>query len=111
MDCGYHGVITGCCVVEVFPERNGLLPFSRFHSMNFLSQKFRIIDFVAYLSLSSAISVCTNAFGMSKIITSLFCFALITPVVMIASDAAVGLDASSLEIYAQCVLPFAHTHT
>jgi hypothetical protein len=58
------------------------------------------------LSPFNSMSVCTNAFGTSAVIRSLFYFASITPVAMMASDAAVGLDASSRAMCARCVLPF-----
>ena len=64
--------------------------------------------FIIILSSPNAIYGCANSFGVSSAITSLFCFVSITPVVMIDSDAAVRLVASSREICACCVLPFAH---
>ena len=57
---------------------------------------------------SNAIYVCTNTFGMSRVITSILFFTKITPVAMIASNAVVGLVASLHNMYARCVLPFAH---
>ena len=51
--------------------------------------------FIIIMSLSNVISICTNIFGMSDIITSLFFFESIPPVVMIASNAAVRLVSSS----------------
>ena len=63
------------------------------------------------LSPSNAISIFINAFCMSNVITYFFCFASITPVVIMASDAAVGLVASSHKIYACYVLPLAHILT
>ena len=53
-------------------------------------------------------SVCTKAFGISNVITSLFCLASITPVIKIDSVAAVRLDTSSLGMYDLYVLSFAH---
>ena len=64
--------------------------------------------FVIILSQSNAIYVCTNLFGISIIIASLFCFASTTLVVMIASKAVVGLVASLREMYSRCMLPFPH---
>ena len=64
--------------------------------------------FILVLPPYNNIYVCTNVFGMSSVITSLLYFESITPLVMIASDAAVGLVAYLSEMYTRCVLPFAH---
>ena len=54
------------------------------------------------------ISVCTNLFGISRIVTYLFCFSSINYVVMIASDTVVGLVTYLRDMYTCCVLPFSH---
>ena len=64
--------------------------------------------FTIILSPSNAIYVCTNEFGMYSVIASLFYFASINPVVMIASNYVVGIIASSRNLYAYFVLQFAH---
>ena len=64
--------------------------------------------FIMIFSDICGMSVWTNAFGTSNVITSRRCFASITPVIMIASVAAVGLAASSFGVYGLCVLPLAH---
>ena len=64
--------------------------------------------FMIISSPPNAIYVFTNTFGISKVIKPILCFASITPVVMIASDAAFRLVASSREMYALCVLSLGH---
>ena len=51
------------------------------------------------LSMSDVIYVCTNELGMYKVVMSILYFALITPIVMIASNAAVISVASLRKIY------------
>ena len=55
--------------------------------------------FMIISSMSNAIYIFTNAFGIYNFITSILCFESITPVVMISSNAAVGLVSSSREMY------------
>ena len=65
-----------------------------------ISNSYPII-FMIILSPYNEISVCMNESCVSNIITSIFCFESITPVVMIASDALVKLVTSSREMYAR----------
>ena len=61
------------------------------------------------ITFSSLVStgICTNAFGISKVMPSIFFFVSITAVVIKASVVTVGLMASCLSIYDHCVLPLA----